>query len=239
MTSINGIVNSEGKKQGLGTKSLHAGQTVDPSTNSRAVPIHATTSYVFNDTDHAANLFALSEFGNIYTRLQNPTTDILEQRIAALDGGATGLAFSSGMAAINAAIQTITHSGQNFISSTSLYGGTWTLFTQTFKKLGIEVRFFDPDEPEKINEIVDENTRCVYFESIGNPKNDVPDFKKITKISHDLGLPTICDNTVLTPAIFRPIEHGVDIVIHSTTKFIGGHGVHIGGAIVDSGNFKR
>ena len=155
MTSINGIVNSEGKKQGLGTKSLHAGQTVDPSTNSRAVPIHATTSYVFNDTDHAANLFALSEFGNIYTRLQNPTTDILEQRIAALDGGATGLAFSSGMAAINAAIQTITHSVQNFISSTSLYGGTWTLFTQTFKKLGIEVRFFDPDEPEKINEIVD------------------------------------------------------------------------------------
>ena len=238
MTSINGIVNSEGKKQGLGTKSLHAGQTVDPSTNSRAVPIHATTSYVFNDTDHAANLFALSEFGNIYTRLQNPTTDILEQRIAALDGGATGLAFSSGMAAINAAIQTITHSGQNFISSTSLYGGTWTLFTQTFKKLGIEVRFFDPDEPEKINEIVDENTRCVYFESIGNPKNDVPDFKKITKISHDLGLPTICDNTVLTPAIFRPIEHGVDIVIHSTTKFIGGHGVHIGGAIVDGGNFN-
>ena len=238
MTSINGIVNSEEKKQGLGTKSLHAGQTVDPSTNSRAVPIHATTSYVFNDTDHAANLFALSEFGNIYTRLQNPTTDILEQRIAALDGGATGLAFSSGMAAINAAIQTITHSGQNFISSTSLYGGTWTLFTQTFKKLGIEVRFFDPDEPEKINEIVDENTRCVYFESIGNPKNDVPDFKKITKISHDLGLPTICDNTVLTPAIFRPIEHGVDIVIHSTTKFIGGHGVHIGGVIVDSGNFN-
>ena len=225
-------------KPGIGTLSLHAGQEPDSATNSRAVPIYATTSYVFNDTDHAASLFGLQEFGNIYTRLQNPTTDVLEKRIAALDGGATGLAFASGQAAINAAILTITHSGQNFISSTSLYGGTWTLFTQTFKKLGIEVRFFDPDKPEEIENLVDENTRCVYFESVGNPKNDVPDFEKITKISHEKGLPTICDNTVLTPAIFRPIEHGVDIVIHSTTKFIGGHGVHIGGLIVDSGNFK-
>tara|TARA_B100000927_G_scaffold291002_1_gene291464 strand:+ start:1167 stop:2465 length:1299 start_codon:yes stop_codon:yes gene_type:complete len=223
---------------GIGTLSLHAGQEPDSATNSRAVPIYATTSYVFNDTDHAASLFGLQEFGNIYTRLQNPTTDVLEKRIAALDGGATGLAFASGQAAINAAILTIVHSGQNFISSTSLYGGTWTLFTQTFKKLGIEVRFFNPDKPEEIENLVDENTRCVYFESVGNPKNDVPDFEKITKISHEKGLPTICDNTVLTPAIFRPIEHGVDIVIHSTTKFIGGHGVHIGGLIVDSGNFK-
>ena len=225
-------------KPGIGTLSLHAGQEPDSATNSRAVPIYATTSYVFNDTDHAASLFGLQEFGNIYTRLQNPTTDVLEKRIAALDGGATGLAFASGQAAINAAILTIAHSGQNFISSTSLYGGTWTLFTQTFKKLGIEVRFFNPDNPEEIENLVDENTRCVYFESVGNPKNDVPDFEKITKISHEKGLPTICDNTVLTPAIFRPIEHGVDIVIHSTTKFIGGHGVHIGGVIVDSGNFK-
>jgi len=225
-------------KPGIGTLSLHAGQEPDSATNSRAVPIYATTSYVFNDTDHAASLFGLQEFGNIYTRLQNPTTDVLEKRIAALDGGVTGLAFASGQAAINAAILTIVHSGQNFISSTSLYGGTWTLFTQTFKKLGIEVRFFDPDKPEEIENLVDENTRCVYFESVGNPKNDVPDFEKITKISHEKGLPTICDNTVLTPAIFRPIEHGVDIVIHSTTKFIGGHGVHIGGLIVDSGNFK-
>lgn len=225
-------------KPGIGTLSLHAGQEPDSATNSRAVPIYATTSYVFNDTDHAASLFGLQEFGNIYTRLQNPTTDVLEKRIAALDGGVTGLAFASGQAAINAAILTIAHSGQNFISSTSLYGGTWTLFTQTFKKLGIEVRFFDPDKPEEIENLVDENTRCVYFESVGNPKNDVPDFEKITKISHEKGLPTICDNTVLTPAIFRPIEHGVDIVIHSTTKFIGGHGVHIGGLIVDSGNFK-
>ena len=226
------------KKKGIATRAIHAGQEPDSATNSRAVPIYATTSYVFNDTDHAASLFGLQEFGNIYTRLQNPTTDVLEKRIAALDGGVTGLAFASGQAAINAAILTIAHSGQNFISSTSLYGGTWTLFTQTFKKLGIEVRFFDPDKPEEIENLVDENTRCVYFESVGNPKNDVPDFEKITKISHEKGLPTICDNTVLTPAIFRPIEHGVDIVIHSTTKFIGGHGVHIGGLIVDSGNFK-
>jgi|TARA_B110000438_G_scaffold85581_1_gene85063 O-acetylhomoserine (thiol)-lyase len=222
----------------LATQALHAGQEPDPTTNSRAVPIYATTSYVFNDTDHAANLFALGEFGNIYSRLMNPTNDVLEKRIAALDGGAAALSFASGQAAINAAILTIAHSGQNIISSTSLYGGTWTLFTQTFSKLGIEVRFFDPSEPEKINDLVDENSRCVYFESLGNPKNDVPDFEKISKISHDHGLPVICDNTVMTPFLLRPIEHGIDIVIHSTTKFIGGHGVHIGGVIVDSGNFK-
>ena len=222
----------------LATQALHGGQEPDPTTNSRAVPIYATTSYVFNDTDHAANLFALGEFGNIYSRLMNPTNDVLEKRIAALDGGAAALSFASGQAAINAAILTIAHSGQNIISSTSLYGGTWTLFTQTFAKLGIEVRFFDPSEPEKINDLVDENSRCVYFESLGNPKNDVPDFEKISKISHDHGLPVICDNTVMTPFLLRPIEHGIDIVIHSTTKFIGGHGVHIGGVIVDSGNFK-
>ena len=215
------------------TQALHAGQEPDPTTNSRAVPIYPTTSYVFNDTDHAANLFALAEFGNIYSRLMNPTNDVLEKRIAALDGGVTGLAFASGQAAINAALLTIVHSGQNFVSATSLYGGTWTLFTQTFPKLGIEVRFFDPSEPEKINELVDENTRCVYYESLGNPKNDIPDFQKIADISHENGLPLLCDNTVMTPYLLRPIEHGTDIVIHSTTKFIGGHGVHIGGVIVD------
>ena len=217
---------------------LHAGYDPDPTTNSRAVPIYPTTSYVFKDSEHAANLFGLAEFGNIYSRLMNPTCEVLEKRIAALDGGIYALSFSSGQAAINAAILTIAHSGQNIISSTSLYGGTWTLFTQTFEKLGIEVRFFDPSEPEKINDLVDENSRCVYFESIGNPKNDVPDFEKISKISHDNGLPVICDNTVMTPFLLRPFEHGVDIVIHSTTKFIGGHGAHIGGVIVDSGNFK-
>ena len=221
----------------LGTLALHAGQEPDPTTLSRAVPIYATTSYVFKDTDHAANLFALKEFGNIYTRLMNPTNDVLEKRLAAMDGGAAGLAFASGQAAITAAILTITHSGQNFVSSTSLYGGTWTLFTQTFKKLGIEVRFFDPDHPEQIEKLADENTRCVYLESIGNPKNDVPDFRAITDIAHKHKLPVLCDNTVTTPVLLRPIEHGIDIVIYSTTKFIGGHGVHIGGVIVDSANF--
>ncbi len=229
---------SEGKgKYRLATLALHAGQEPDPATNARAVPIYATTSYTFNNTEHAADLFALKEFGNIYSRLMNPTNDVLEKRLAALDGGVGGLAFASGQAAITAAILTITHNGQNFISSTSLYGGTWTLFTQTLKKLGIEVRFFDPDQPERIDALVDENTRAVYLESVGNPKNDVPDFEKITEISHRHGLPVIVDNTVLTPALFRPIEYGVDIVVYSTTKFIGGHGAHVGGAIVDSGNF--
>ncbi|MCD0461109.1 O-acetylhomoserine aminocarboxypropyltransferase/cysteine synthase family protein [Roseiconus lacunae] len=224
-----------------GTLSLHAGQEPDPTTNSRAVPIYATTSYTFNDTDHAAALFGLAEFGNIYSRLMNPTVDVLEKRLAALDGGVTGLCFASGQAAITAAVLTLAHSGQNIVSSTSLYGGTWTLFTQTLKSLGIEVRFFDPNEPEKIHELVDENTRLVYMESIGNPKNDVPDFKAIADAAHSAPhgpLPVLCDNTVMTPMLLRPIEHGIDIVIYSTTKFLGGHGVHIGGAIVDSGNFK-
>ncbi len=222
----------------LATKALHAGQEPDPATGSRAVPIHATTSYVFRDTDHAAALFGLQEFGNIYTRLMNPTTDVLEKRLAAMDGGVTGLCFASGQSAITAAILTITHAGQNIVSATSLYGGTWTLFTQTFKNLGIEVRFFDPNDPSKIKDLVDENTRCVYMESLGNPKLDVPDFKGIADTAHACGVPVICDNTVMTPYLLRPIEHGIDIVVYSTTKFIGGHGTHIGGAIVDSGNFK-
>jgi O-acetylhomoserine (thiol)-lyase len=221
----------------LGTLALHAGQVPDPATTARAVPIYATTSFVFHDTDHAANLFGLREFGNIYSRLTNPTNDVLEKRLAALDGGVGALTFSSGAAAITAAIVTIVHSGQNFISTTSLYGGTWALFNQTLAKLGIEVRFFDPKKPESIDKLVDENTRAVYVEAPGNPKNDVPDFDKITKIAHSHGLPAIIDNTVLTPALFRPIEHGFDIVVYSTTKFIGGHGVQLGGAIVDSGKF--
>jgi O-acetylhomoserine (thiol)-lyase len=167
----------------------------------------------------------------------NPTTDVLEKRLAALDGGAAALAFASGQAAITASLLTIVHAGQNFISANSLYGGTWTLFTQTFSKLGIEVRFFDPKRPEEISKLVDKKTRAVYIETPGNPKNDVPDYRRITDISHRHGLPTIIDNTALTAALFRPIEHGFDIVVYSTTKFIGGHGVHIGGAIVDSAKF--
>jgi O-acetylhomoserine (thiol)-lyase len=216
---------------------LHAGQEPDPTTNARAVPIYATSSYVFNDTDHAADLFALKEFGNIYSRLMNPTCDVLEKRLAALDGGAAGLAFASGQAAITASLLTIVHAGQNFIASTSLYGGTWTLFTQTFKNLGIEVKFFDPDHPEQIAELADGKTRCVYMESLGNPKNDVPDFRAIADAAHDIGVSVICDNTVTTPILLRPIEHGIDIVVYSCTKFIGGHGLHIGGAIVDGGTF--
>ena len=220
----------------LETLALHAGHVPDES-GSRAVPIYSTASYVFRDTDHAADLFALKEFGNIYSRLMNPTCDVLEKRLAALDGGAAALAFASGQAAITAAILTIVHSGQNFIASPHLYGGTWTLFTQTFSKLGVEVRFFDPDRPESIKELADENTRCVYLECIGNPKNSVPDFEAISDTAHGLGLPVICDNTVMTPVLLRPIEHGADIVVYSTTKFLGGHGVHVGGAVVDSGRF--
>jgi O-acetylhomoserine (thiol)-lyase len=221
----------------LGTLALHAGQSPDPATTACAVPIYATASYVFKSTDHAADLFALKEFGNIYSRLMNPTNDVLEKRLAALDGGVGGLAFASGQAAITAAVLTIVHSGQNFISATSLYGGTWTLFTQTFKKLGVEVRFFDPDCPEQLAKLADKNTRCVYLETVGNPKNNVPDFRAVADAAHRLGLPVIIDNTVMTPVLFRPVEHGCDIVVYSTTKFLGGHGVHVGGAIVDLGTF--
>ncbi len=224
------------RKPGLGTLALHAGQEKDTLTHSRAVPIYATSSYLFDTTEHAASLFALKEFGNIYSRLMNPTNDVLEKRLAAIEGGAAALSLASGQSAITAALLTICHSGQNFISATSLYGGTWTLFTQTLQKLGVEVRFFDSHHPEKIRELADENTRCVYFESVGNPRNDVPDFQRIADIAHSLDLPVFCDNT-FTPYLLRPFEHGADVVIYSTTKFLGGHGVHIGGAVVDSGNF--
>jgi len=221
----------------FGTQAVHAGYTPEETTLSCAVPIYATASYMFRDTNHAADLFALKETGNIYSRLMNPTCDVLEKRLAVLDGGVGGLAFASGQAAITAAVLTLCHSGQNIVSSTSLYGGTWTLFTQTFKKFGIEARFFDPSDADAIAGLVDENTRCVYIESMGNPRNDVPDFRKVADAAHAAGLPLICDNTVLTPAQFRPIEHGIDIVVYSTTKYIGGHGAHVGGAIVDGGKF--
>lgn len=228
---------SNSQMNGLGTRCLHAGQDLDAVTGARAVPIYATSSYTFRDTDHAANLFALKEFGNIYSRLMNPTNDVFEKRMAALDGGAAALAVSSGQSAIYIAIFNICHAGQNFISATSLYGGTWTLFTQTFPKLGINVRFFDPLKPGDIRKLVDKDTRCVYFESLGNPKNDVPDFAEVARVAHECGLPVICDNTVMTPALLRTFEHGIDINIYSCTKFIGGHGLHVGGCIVDSGKF--
>lgn len=221
----------------LETLALHAGHDVDSDTGSRAVPIYQTSSYVFKDTDHAANLFALKEFGNIYTRLMNPTTDVLEKRVAALEGGVAGLAFSSGMAAITAAVLNIAQAGQHFVTSSSLYGGSYTLFSQTLPKLGIESTFVDPKDPQNFADAIKENTRFIYIESIGNPKNDVLDYEAICKIAHDNNIPVICDNTVTSPMLFRPIEHGVDIVVHSCTKLIGGHGNSIGGIIIDSGNF--
>ncbi len=221
----------------LGTKAVHAGQAPDSATGARAVPIYATAAYNFASTQQAADLFALKQAGFIYSRLMNPTNDVLEKRLAALDGGVGGLALASGQAAISAAVLTLARAGQNIISSTSLYGGTWTLFTQTFKRLGVEARMFDPDEAERIGRLADANTRCVYMETIGNPKNDVPDFDAISRIAHGLGLPVIVDNTVATPALFRPIEHGADVVVYSATKYICGHGVHVGGAIVDAGRF--
>lgn len=221
----------------LDTLALHAGQTPDSDTLSRAVPIYQTTSYVFRDTDHAANLFALKEFGNIYTRLMNPTTDVLEKRIAALEGGAAALAFSSGMAAITAAILNICKAGDHIISSVSLYGGTYTLFSHTLPKLGIEVTLVDPNDPANFKKALRDNTRLLYIETIGNPKNDVLEYPAIAEIAKAHKIPVICDNTMASPILFRPIEHGIDIVVHSCTKIIGGHGTSIGGVVVDSGKF--
>jgi len=219
------------------TLALHAGQEVDSDTRSRAVPIYQTSSYVFKDTDHAANLFALREFGNIYTRLMNPTTDVLEKRLAAMEGGVGGLAFSSGMAAITASVLNICRAGQHFVSASSLYGGTYTLFSQTFPKLGIDVTFVDPSDPQNFAKAIKDNTRFLYIESIGNPKNNIIEYEEVVKIARDNGMPVICDNTVTSPVLFRPIEYGIDIIVHSCTKVIGGHGNGIGGAIVDSGKF--
>ena len=228
---------SEDTNYKLETMALHAGQTVDSDTLSRAVPIYQTTSYVFNDTEHAANLFALKEFGNIYTRLMNPTTDVLEKRIAAMEGGVGALAFSSGMAAITTAILNICQSGQHLVASKTLYGGTVTLLSQTLPKMGIEVTFVDASDPKNFADAIKDNTRLLYIETIGNPKNDVLDYAGIAKVASDHGMPVVCDNTVTSPILFRPIEHGIDIVVHSCTKIIGGHGTSIGGILVDSGKF--
>ena len=221
----------------LDTLALHAGQEPDPTTGSRAVPIYQTTSYVFRDHEHAANLFALNEFGNIYSRIMNPTVDVFEKRVAALEGGVLGLAFASGSAAITAACLNICRTGQNFVSSKTLYGGTYNLFAHTFHDFGIEARFADASNPANIAAAIDENTRFVFLESIGNPANDVVDFKAIAEIAHGQGIPLIVDNTVASPMLFRPIEHGADVVVHSATKMIGGHGTSIGGVLVDSGKF--
>lgn len=219
------------------TQCLHAGQEPDSATNARAVPIYQSTSYVFNDTDHASRLFGLQEFGNIYTRLMNPTTDVLEKRVAALEGGSGALATASGQAAEVLAILNIAQAGQNIVSSASLYGGTYNLFHYTLPKLGIEVKFVQQDDPESFRDAIDENTRAVFFETIGNPRCDIPDLEAITSIAHEAGVPAIADNTLASPYLCRPFDHGVDIIVHSTTKFIGGHGTSVGGIVVEKGDF--
>ncbi|WP_298435461.1 homocysteine synthase [Geobacter sp.] len=224
-------------KQNFDTLALHAGQVPDPATLSRAVPIYQTSSYVFKSSEHAANLFGLKEFGNIYTRIMNPTCDVLEKRLAELDGGVGALALASGQAAITYAVLNITRAGQNIVSTSYLYGGTYNLFHYTLPKLGIEVKFVDTSDPENVRNAIDENTRLVYSESVGNPKNNVDDFEAIAAIAHGAGIPFIVDNTVTTPYLFKPLEHGADIVVYSLTKFIGGHGTSIGGAVVDGGTF--
>lgn len=219
------------------TLAVHGGQQPDPTTKSRAVPIYQTTSYVFDDAAHAARLFALEEFGNIYTRIMNPTTDVFEKRIAALEGGMAGLALASGQAAETLAILTLAKAGDEVVSSTSLYGGTYTLFHYTFRRLGINFRFVDGLDFDGIRKAINARTRAIYTESLGNPKLDVADLATLASIAHEHGLPLIVDNTCASPALCRPIEYGADIVINSATKFIGGHGTSIGGVIVDSGKF--
>ncbi|OXS62537.1 bifunctional o-acetylhomoserine/o-acetylserine sulfhydrylase [Cohnella sp. CIP 111063] len=221
----------------LETLAVHAGQQIDPSTMSRAVPIYQTTSYGFRDTDHAANLFALKEFGNIYTRIMNPTSDVFEQRVAALEGGAAALAVSSGQAAITYSILNIAGAGDEIVSSASLYGGTYNLFAITLPKLGINVKFVDPSNPENFRAAITPKTKAVFAETIGNPRGDILDIAAVSSIAHDNGIPLIIDSTFTTPFLLRPLDHGADIVIHSATKFIGGHGTSIGGIVVDGGKF--
>ena len=223
--------------QGLNTLALHAGQKPDPTTGSRAVPIYQTTSYVFKSTEHAANLFALKEFGNIYTRLMNPTTDVFEQRVAALEGGTGALGVASGQSAISYALLAITRLGDEIVSANNLYGGTYQLFNHTLPKLGRTVKFVNSRDPEAFKRAITSRTRAIYAETIGNPKLDVPDFDALSKIAHEAGIPLVVDNTVGI-GLVRPIEHGADILANSATKYIGGHGTSIGGVIVDSGRFK-
>lgn len=220
------------------TLQLHAGQeTPDPATGARAVPIYATTSYVFEDCAQAAGRFALTEPGNIYTRLMNPTTDAFEQRIAALEGGVAALATASGAAAVTYAIQNIATAGHNIVSDKRVYGGTYNLFTNTLSDFGVSTTFVDGSKPENFESALDENTRAIFIETLGNPNSSIVDVEAVAAIAHKHGIPLIVDNTFATPYLFRPIEHGADVVVHSATKFIGGHGAALGGVIVDAGNF--
>ena len=221
------------------TLQLHAGQQIDPTTKARAVPIYQTTSYGFNNSEHAANLFGLREFGNIYTRIMNPTTDVFEQRIAALEGGVAALATGSGQAAQFLALNNILQAGDNFVSTTFLYGGTYNQFKVAFKRLGVEARFADGDDPASFEPHIDKNTKAIYLETIGNPRLNIPDFEKFAALAKKHDLPLIVDNTFGTGGyLFRPLEHGANVVVESATKWIGGHGTTIGGVIVDGGNYN-
>jgi O-acetylhomoserine (thiol)-lyase len=220
------------------TRQIHAGQEPDSATGARALPIYQTTSYVFDDTDHAANLFALKEFGNIYTRIMNPTTDVVEKRLASLEGGVGGLLTASGQSAELLALLNVAETGSHIVASPSLYGGTYNLLHYTFPKLGIEVSFVeDPDDIESWRSAVRPNTKAFFAETISNPKQDILDIENVADLAHEVGVPLIVDNTVATPYLIRPLEWGADVVVHSTTKYLGGHGTAIGGAIIDAGRF--
>jgi len=219
------------------TKAIHSGYSPDPTTNAVAVPIYQTTAYAFDDTQHGADLFNLAVLGNIYTRIMNPTTDVLEQRIADMEGGVAALGLASGQAATAYSIQTITEAGDNIISTSTLYGGTYNLFAHTFPQMGIETRFVDPENLDSMAALIDDRTKCVFCESIGNPAGNIIDLEKIAEIAHAHGVPVIVDNTVASPVLCNPFQWGADIIVHSLTKYIGGHGTIIGGIIVDSNNF--
>lgn len=225
------------RKLGFDTLQVHAGQKPDPTTGSRAVPIYQTTSYVFRDSEHGENLFALKEPGNIYTRIMNPTSDVFEQRIAALEGGVAALAVASGSAAITYSILNIAGTGDEIVSASTLYGGTYNLFSVTLPRLGIKTVFVDPDDTENFRKVINSRTKALYVETLGNPGINIIDIEAVAKIAHENKIPLIIDNTFGTPYLVRPIEYGADIIVHSATKFIGGHGTSIGGVIVDSGKF--
>jgi O-acetylhomoserine (thiol)-lyase len=230
-------LNFEKKQFGFNTLALHGGQEIEATTMSRAVPVYRTSSYVFRDTKHAANLFALKELGNIYTRLMNPTTDVLEKRMAALEGGIAALGLASGTSAIFYSLINLLENGEEFISARNLYGGTYTMFNDILPQFGIKVRFVEHDQPEEFRAALTSKTRAIFLETIGNPRLGVPDFQAIAEIAKEAHVPVIVDSTFTPPCIFRPLEHGADIVIHSLTKWIGGHGTAVGGIVVDSGKF--
>ena len=231
------MTDTETRSQGFETLALHGGQEPDPATNARAVPIYQTTSYVFDDADHAADLFSLKEPGNIYTRIMNPTTDVLEKRVAALEGGVGALALASGSSAVTFAILNIAGAGDHVVSANSLYGGTYNLFVHTLPRLGVEVELVDPVDPENFRRAVRPSTKLLYAETVGNPKLDTLDIRAVADVAHEAGVPLVVDNTMATPYLIRPLDHGADVVVHSATKFIGGHGTSIGGVVVDAGRF--